>query len=506
MLKLSSGVKKWENRHQTFTEKVKVLYIVANEKNLGPFESYLDTTKGLQGLISEAIQAGKPLRSLGAGWSWTKIATAKDGIMMDTKQLNISIDFKKDYAVAGYPGDVKNLLFAQCGCGVWELSNRLRDKKLSLKTSGASNGQTIVGAMSTGAHGSTFDVGAMQEYILGMHLITGPNRHIWLERKTQPVVSTSFIQLLQTELVQDDDLFNAALVSFGSFGIIHGVLVEAEDLFLIETNLAKMPYDDTLKKLMATLDFSKAKLPGGNERPFHFSVSINPYDIGNGVYVSTYYKRPFRSNYTKPVPNDSGVGPGDDAPCFLGRLTDKIPRLTPKIVKTLVEGALKPFEKQYGTLGEIFSNTTFEGKLMSAAIGLPLDQVGRVTELLLKINETKDKGPFTGLFAYRFIKKSTATLAFTHFDGYTCILELDGVFSKRTDNFYKAVWEMLDQENIPYTAHWGKMNGMNKDRIRKCYGKDVDSWVAARNKLLDKDCLKAFTNPLLEEWGLDKVI
>ena len=54
---------------------------------------------------------------------------------------------------------------------------------------GASNGQTIVGAMSTGAHGSSFDVGAVQDYIIGMHLIVGPNRHIWLERKSAPVVA-----------------------------------------------------------------------------------------------------------------------------------------------------------------------------------------------------------------------------------------------------------------------------------------------------------------------------
>ena len=49
------------------------------------------------------------------------------------------------------------------------------------------------------------------------------------------------------------------------------------------------------------------------------------------------------------------------------------------------------------------------------------------------------------------------------------------------------------------------MNEMNIERIQQCYGKDAGAWIAARNKLLDKDCLKAFTNPLLEQWGLDKV-
>ena len=503
MKKIKTAQQEWENKHEIFTEQIKTFYIVGNEPALGALNSYNDTTKGLQGIIQEAIQANTPLRCLGAGWSWTKIATARDGIMIDTKQLNTTMGISSQSVIAGYPGDVNKLLFAQCGSGVWELSKELRQKNLSLKTSGASNGQTIVGAMSTGAHGSSLDVGAVQDYILGIHLIVGPHRHIWLERKSNPVVSNSFIQKLQTELVQDDDLFNAALVSFGSFGIIHGVLMEADELFLLETYMRRMPYDDVLIKLMETLDFSNATLPYGNERPFHFSVAINPYDIQKGVYVQSFYKRPYRENYPRAQANDEGIGPGDDAPCFIGKITNTIPALVPFTVNKIIGLAYKLFEKQFGTLGEIFNNTSLHGKLLSAAIGIPIDQVSKVTDLLFEINKTN--GPFAGLFAYRFIKKSKALLAFTHFD-FTCILELDGVFSDATRNFYEAVWKRLDEENIPFTFHWGKMNELDFERITRMYGKDAETWIAARNKLLEADSLKVFTNPLLKQWGLDKVL
>ena len=357
--------------------------------------------------------------------------------------------------------------------------------------------------MSTGAHGSSIDVGAVQDYVLGIHLIVSASRHVWLERKSAPVVSDVFIKKLGTELIQDDELFNAALVSFGSFGIIHGVLIETDDLFLLETYMRRMPYDDTLKKLMETLDFSAATLPFGNERPFHFAVSINPYDLDKGVYVSSFYKRPYKEEYVRCVSNDEGIGPGDDAPCFIGRLTNAVPGIVPVVVNKLLSGAFKLFEKQTGTLGEIFNNTTLHGKLLSAAIGLPLNQVNRVTELLFEINKTH--GPFTGLFAYRFIKKSKATLAFTRFN-FTCILELDGAFSDATQSFYTAVWNRLDEENIPYTFHWGKMNELTPERIKKMYGTAADDWIAARNKLLDAESIKVFTNPLLTQWGLDKVL
>jgi len=48
------------------------------------------------------------------------------------------------------------------------------------------------------------------------------------------------------------------------------------------------------------------------------------------------------------------------------------------------------------------------------------------------------------------------------------------------------------------------MNELDFNKISLMYGEDVDTWIAARNKLLDPAAMKIFSNPLLEEWGLDK--
>lgn len=498
---VKTGFTTWENRHETFVEKIKDLYELGNDDSLSALDSYNDATKGLQQIIGEAIAKQLPLRALGAGWSWMKIATAEAGIMLDTKPLNIVFDVSAENINKSYTGDPGHLLFAQCGNGVWELSRYLKTRNLSLKTSGASNGQTIAGVMATGAHGSAFDVGAVQDFVLGMHIIVGPNRHIWLEKASSPVVTPAFLQKIGAELVQDDDLYHSALVSFGSFGIIHGVLLEAEPLFLLETYMARMPFDTTLRQLMQTLDFSQAQLPNGNERPYHFAISLNPYDLDNGAYVTTMYKRPYAPGYTPPARNLDGIGPGDDAPCFIGHLTQAIPALVPGLVSKLLATSLTPYSKQFGILSEIFDNTTLHGKLLSAAIGIPISYVGQAADLLLEVN--KANGPFAGLFAFRFIKKSAARLAFTRFD-FTCVLELDAAFSDETYAFYTAVWQRLEDEKIPFTFHWGKINELDFDRITRMYGDDVQTWIAARNKLLDADTRKVFTNATLTKWGLDK--
>jgi hypothetical protein len=506
MVTIKTGNRQWQNMLGTFKVSIQDLYEIANEPSLDALEGYIDTTAGIQKIIGDAMATNTSLRFLGAGWSWTKIATAENGIMIDTKPLNTMLTLTPKSVLPGYTGDVRTLYFAQCGCGIWELNDELRNNtpKLSLKTCGASNGQTIVGAMSTGAHGATIDVGGVQDYVVGMHIITGPDRSVWLERKSAPVVSASFIALLETELIQDDDMFNAALVSFGCFGFIHGVLLETEPLFLLETNMQRVPYGSNLKTVMETLDFSKLTLPGGADRPFHFSVSINPYDLDNGAFLYTHYKRPYKKDYVKPVKNSAGVGPGDDAPVFIAKLTKAIPKLVPTVVNKLIGGALKPYSKQFGTLGEIFDNTNLRGKLSSTALGLPLNKVNRVAELLLELN--KSAGPFNGIFAFRYVKKTNAMLGFTHFGDFTCVLELDGIFSPETEKFYQAVWKRLAEEKIPFTLHWGKMSDLNPDTIKKMYGKDVTTWITARNKLLTPAAMKIFNNPQISQWGLDKVL
>lgn len=497
-----TGKTEWTPKHETFVQKIKDLYEVSNDSALAPIDAYNDTTKGLQQLISDAVNNNYQIRALGAAWSWTGIAVAEEGIMIDTKPLNIIFEITSQSVVPTYGGDLTKLFFAQCGNAVWELSEFLKKRNLSLKTSGASNGQTIAGVLATGAHGSAFDFGAVQEFVKGLHIIVGANRHIFLQRKSSPVVSHFFINKLQTELVEDDDLFDAALVHLGSLGIIHGVMIEAEDIFLLECYMQRMPYDEALKKTM-TLDFTTAILPCGTERPFHFEVKINPYDLAAGAYVTTMYKRPYRTDYPKPVANADGIGPGDDAACFVGRLTQAIPAVVPSLVNKLLAGALTPFSKQFGTLAEIFDNTTLHGRLISTAIGIPISQVQRVTDILLELNKTK--GPFLGLFAFRFVKKSKAALAFTRHDP-TSVLELDGAFSKNMESFFDEVWKRLDEEGIPHTYHWGKMSNLNSEKISMMYGDGLDKWIKARNKLLDKDAMKVFTNPIMKQWGLDKVL
>jgi hypothetical protein len=338
----------------------------------------------------------------------------------------------------------------------------------------------------------------------GMHIIVGPGKHYYIERASYPVVSDVFIQRFKTKLVADDDLFNAALVSFGSFGLIHGVMIETEDIYLLECYRRKIPIDNSFKQIMKTLDFSSVNFPpNGNERPFHFQAVIDEYNVAGGAYATIMYKRPYTDNYSPPVVNLNKAGPGDDVPVVVGIITDLVPVITHLIVSQLVKNAYALYEGNKGTSGEIFTNNNIRGKVLSTAMGIPIDRVLEVNDMLMQLNGTA--GPFTGIFSYRYVKNSGATLAFTKFAP-TCILELDGVVGSSTRNFYNAVWSELEARNIPYTFHWGKVNNLDAAKTRRLYGSNVDKWIEQRNRLMPADSMKVFNTQSLKDWGLHTVL
>ena len=490
----------WHSKHLTFTQRIERMIDVWNPKGKPSAEGLKATTKAFQSIIRDAARKGKRVRALGSGWSSSRVAACQDWIV-NTKPLNWIFPLSERSISDAYAGDPKHLLMAQCGVAVLELNNYLATQGQSLKASGASNGQTIAGALSTGTHGSAFKVGAIPNYVVGLHLIVGGSRHVWLERASYPVANDAFAAKLGAELIRDDRLFNAALVSFGSFGIIHLVMIETEPLFLLDAHRLSIPFDDRLKQAVSSLDFSNLPLPGNSDDLYHIECIFNPYDLDGGARATVMYKRPYTDDYEPPGPNADGFRPGDDAPGFIGLLSDAVPSLIPTLVNGLIDQIYAPHPPKTGTLGEIFYNSTIRGKSAAASLGVPQNMAAKALETALAAH--KAHGPFMATVALRFVKGSKGLLAFTRFDQ-TCVVDIDGVLSDRTRRFFDRVPEAFAEADIPFTMHWGKLNAyLNPERVRRSYEATVDLWLASRHALLDAPSRAVFTNAFLERCGLD---
>lgn len=529
LTKLPDGIStlpitKWENGHanfvHTFKENASFKLSIPSSKSSNP---YRDTTKNFQWLIQYAMENNLQLRALGNGWSFSEVAVC-DGGLVDTKALRLSFNLKNSFVAPEYFQNGKSagdLFFVECGMSILDIDEKLEqdsNPKRSLKASGASNGQTIAGCSSTGTHGSAFNVGAVHDAIVGLHIVVGADRHVWIEKKSNPVASDDFIKWLEAEPIRDDDVFNAAVLSFGSFGFIHGVLIETEPVFLLEQyRTGNIVYNDDLKKAMNHLDFSGilGELPAPVIAPgkelYHFEILVNlqmfePNNPQKGVYFKTMYKVPYRDDYTRITTDDNGFTYGDDLLGVMQTILDALgpglsSKLVPGLVNKLFPLAFTANVSMTGTIGETFSNTKFRGKAASAAIAVKTDDASTVLEEVVAINKNF---PFAGALALRYVKNTEALLGFTHFDK-TCILELDGVDSQLSRTFIEKVWARLEELSIPFTMHWGKFNfKLTPELLQKMYGGNVAKWKACRKSLLSDEAQKVFTSDFMVQCGLNE--
>jgi hypothetical protein len=194
------------------------------------------------------------------------------------------------------------------------------------------------------------------------------------------------------------------------------------------------------------------------------------------------------------------TSPGDDVLGLMGTVSDVVPALIPAALDTVLQLQLQPTTAPIlGSHGQIFGATEIRGLAMSTEIGVALPDAAAATEAILAVAQ---RHPFASPVALRYVKASSATLAFTRFEPITCTIELPAVGSQRTAEAYRQIWDELDRRGIPYTLHWGQCLRADAAFIRQSFGARVDAWLAARRQFLTPAARQTFSNDLLVACGL----
>ncbi len=509
---------KWDTLHNNGPFPLKTLYVteLAGDGNIpNKIDRYNDAAREIQRLIKETADDNEGFRAYGSRWSMNNIAHHKDR-MHYNGFMNIHLPIGDGDCHNDTTYDATNLFLFECGNTIKEVSKQLSAHGKSLKTTGASNGQTIAGCISTGVHGSALDVGSVQDYVVGLNLIVGPNPEdvIYLERHTKPALSNAFASKLKAKVIRNDELFNAALVGLGAFGFIHGVVIESEPRFLLKRYVKKIDKHIALK-LAETMDFKNSlfKIPeetdaqGNANRPYHYKIFINQYNDDPEYVVELMYKKAYAVPYEDPFPVIKESLYRDLIHLFV-KMAEKFPKSIPWLVRRLRKTILPTVDEELvGTVPEIFWDAPYQGPAFACSFGVDHKDAPRTMKLLGCL--TKNEGPIPGIFAMRFVKKSQATLAFTKFP-ITCMIEIDGVLWKKTKRimsvteFSRRMIETLKQNDIPFTIHWGKTSDWAfPDLVTHMFGDDkVNEWKNYRNGLLSDDMARLFSNDFLETTGL----
>ncbi len=493
-------------------------------------EKYNNTGNEIRDLIQEALNKNQGFRAMGSRWSLNHIAHHKERIHHN-RNMNIIMPATNGDMAGGSNYRSEDIFFLQCGVRIKEISAYLLQRKKSLKTTGASNGQTIAGCISTGVHGSAIDTGSIQDYVVGINLINGPGPqdNIYIERASKPVFNDGFIQSIQARAIRDDDIFHAALVGLGAFGFIHGIVIETEDIFLLKRYIGTISKANAIL-LSESLNFEKAHTliqthqnalaaevdpQGKGLRPYHFKLILNPYHSKSDFYAEVMYKKPYRPDYPNPIPLiKQTINP--DILTFMTKLLTgnkwAIPKIIQALRKTIFPNPdMPPIE---GTVGEIFFDALHQGPAFAFEIAFDHGSFGKVLDIFVDTLIDKNKGYLPGAVGVRFVKGTNATLGFTRFP-HTCVMEVDGTLpvpksktrKKAMEQLYafsRNITDLLKANQIAFTFHWGKTaDWQQAGLIDYMYGAKKIEWMQKREGLFPSPQLaKMFTNDFLQHTGL----
>ena len=168
------------------------------------------TLEELQSVVlqvgEEAKQDGRPLKigTSGSYHVFNDMSISQD-IMIRTDNLDRILKIDNE----------KKVVQVEAGCILFTLIKTLAEHGLALDTVPAISGQSIVGSLSTGTHGSNFQNGSLASSLLSLQVVLANG------------------SLLEIGKLESKELFMALSVSLGTLGVIYSVSLQCRDLYRI---------------------------------------------------------------------------------------------------------------------------------------------------------------------------------------------------------------------------------------------------------------------------------
>jgi hypothetical protein len=477
----------------------------------------------LRAIVAHCFAQNPPstLRALGSTWSFSRIIEPGE-VALDTANFTFIERIPSDFFTPPYQARAARgfaPMFIEGGTQIAGINRRLgKDVRLALQTSGSGDGHRIAGCLATGTHGSALRIGAVHDTVLGFYLVVAPDRAVFVQSLSSQFCTDQVAPWLQqqsgipTRNLADDDLFHAALVSLGSFGVAFGVVVEMAPLYRLKFKSVPRPRDDQeVWHAIRTLDTSRLH-PEVAEAPDHFDVVMHPYPPGGSApgLVATMMWKTSAANVPSASPLPAIPRASSDLMGFIAQLTDALGnRLTAPLALPILRDLISQQLGLHASTGEVFPGQMFGPTTLPPGTGASTEIVVRhadaeralgVVDRILRQKEAQ--GDFLlGAIGVRFVPQTQALLGMNIFPMNTYI-ELPSIRSNAVLGIYRAVWDALEHDGIVFTCHWGQLHGITPARLARYFGPRVDTWKAARARLLGPVGSRVFAAPILAEVGL----
>jgi len=484
----------------------------------------------IRSLLEHAFETEQVLRVQGGRWSLSDIGRPESLLLDLGNYVTAGVAWEawksSDYAADAESRDVTPVLLAG-SLAISSINEYLRKKGLALQTSGASDGQTLAGALATGTHGADLKVGAIHDTVKAIHLIVAPDQAYLIQPKSAPFTEALSATLsswfgIPCELKSDDQLFRAALVHLGSLGIVLNYIVETAPLYYLSRWTT--PHHDRDLRWRAVLSsrHPRALDPGHALEPDYLQFVINPY-----LPLPERHPRAWVMSMTKKLySGQADVDTDPDASNFNSDLTGLIPALVEifeqdlelpgnPVLRTVMTAQMRDlYTDEEGATkalpGAMFGPPGFLGSNFDPARGASAEYVFNATQARAAVAtilstleaQAAANNQFMGAIGVRFVKGSQALLALNT-KSLNCFAELQGLYTDEFELIQTAIGKALESASIPHAGHWGQWRLNTPTIVKRWWGAKADAWVTARERLLPSAVArKVFASPILAPAGL----
>jgi FAD-linked oxidoreductase len=179
----------------------------------------------LAAVVIRAAASGRTIRAVGAGHSFSAAAVTDDiQVRLDNLDRVMDADSATGMVTVG------------AGITLHRLNAELETLGLSMTNLGDIDSQTLAGAISTGTHGTGSQLGGIATQIRGLQLVMADGSTVSVSASEHP------------------DLYNAARVGIGAFGVITAVTLQCESRFELTAVEQPMPIEAVLDEFDSLAD------------------------------------------------------------------------------------------------------------------------------------------------------------------------------------------------------------------------------------------------------------
>lgn len=540
----------WRNYHKTVAVPSPELLQLNGDPLMTVADYFTDLCGKAKAILAQAVADSSHVCPLGAAWSLSDIVRPTDALL-ETMRGNGVVGANRVFRMSaaevhpGSPTPPERLVLAAGGTSIAELNVFLDPKDLSLRTSGASNGQSMAGAIATGVHGSVIGEGGMQNHVRGILLVTAPDRSVWIERANTPALADAFAGQLADIIVRDDEVFEAVVVHLGAMGIVAGVLLDVREKFVLQIVQVREGIGRSAILELQNGQFEAfANRFGARGEPYFIQVILNPFmpvdpsdpieELSLGSHAMTKklmgalagIRHDALIRLFFPADVNEVVVPPAEAPELIGEPVNLISALLDEIPDPFGMGLMhhivvdmlmydSDLFKVFPKPGEppVFmrwSQTTpphvDHGKQFSASISFRRSQLLRVLQIMLPAFRAAGGAPF--VMTLRFVAESKGLLAFTP-EPDTCVIDCDGLMTNASKKAFKAIVAALKiAPGVQFREHFGKLGVIDRARIINDFGDPnvagtrAQRWRAVREQLLPANVRSLIGSQILRDAGL----